>query len=146
MATEQLELMLKFENELNVIAKLTRCKEPLISKVELDASTDKINKYFDFDFDGTNKFYPFEFHQILKELDDFSILCIVGASGAGKSTFAKYYGQDERLEWDPNKCILSNIDMSTPASFYMGYLCLFCDLSSFLYPRFWLIQKQRGNF
>lgn len=107
---EQLELMLKYKNELTVVARLNRCKQPLISKVELDASTDKINKYFDFEFDGTNKFYPFEFHDFLKTLDDFNILCIVGASGAGKSTFAKYYGQDVKLEWNPNKCILSNID------------------------------------
>ena len=107
---EQLELMLKFKNELTVVARLNRCKEPLVSKVELDASTDKINKYFDFDFDGTNKFYPFEFHEFLKTLDDFQILCIVGASGAGKSTFAKYYGTDQKLTWDSNKCILSNID------------------------------------
>lgn len=107
---QQLELMLQFKDELTVIARLNRCKEPLISKVKLDAATDKINKYFDFDFDGTNKFYPFEFHDVLKEIKDFNIICIVGASGAGKSTFAKYYGNDTKLEWDLSKCILSNID------------------------------------
>ena len=107
---EQLELMLKFKDELTVIGRLNRSKQPLVSKVQLDTCTDKINKYFDFDFDGTNKFYPYEFHEALKEIDDFSILCIVGASGAGKSTFAKYYGVDEKAVWDNNKCILSNID------------------------------------
>ena len=107
---EQLELLLQFKDELNVVARLNRCKEPLISKVEIDAATNRINDSFDFEFDGTNKFYPFEFHNFLKELKDFNILCIVGASGAGKSTFAKYYGQDEKLIWDNNKCILSNID------------------------------------
>ena len=107
---EQLELLLEYKDQLSVIGRLNRCKEPLISKVQLDEATDKINLCFDFDFDGTNKFYPFEFSHVLEEIQDFNILCIVGASGAGKSTFAKYYGADEKLIWDNSKCILSNID------------------------------------
>lgn len=106
---EQMELMLQYDNQINVVARLRRCKEPLISRVQLDKATSRINDCFDFDFTGENKFYPFEFHEFLKDLD-FSILCIVGASGSGKSTFSKYYGQDKRLEWDNTKCILSQID------------------------------------
>lgn len=106
---EQMELMLKYDHQINVVANLKRCKEPLISRVELDAATNRINDCFDFDFTGENKFYPFEFHEFLKNLD-FQILCIVGASGSGKSTFSKYYGVDKKLEWNANKCILSQID------------------------------------
>ena len=60
---EQMELMLKYDHQINVVANLKRCKEPLISKVELDKATDRINECFDFDFTGENKFYPFEFHE-----------------------------------------------------------------------------------
>lgn len=103
------EFNLQFSDSITTIAKLEKCKEPLISNVKLDEATKKINECFDFDFDGTNKFYPYEFNEVLQNLD-FNILCIVGASGSGKSTFSKYYGIDKKLEWDNSKCILSNFD------------------------------------
>lgn len=106
MNNEQLELMLHFDNQINVIGKLKRKIEPIITKVKLDEFIKKASENFDYDFDGSNKFYPFEFNDILKELD-FNILVITGASGSGKSTFSKYFGKEEELQWDNTKSIMS---------------------------------------
>ena len=106
MNNEQLELMLHFDNQINVIGKLKRKIEPIITKVKLDEFIKKASENFDYDFDGSNKFYPFEFNDILKELD-FNILVITGASGSGKSTFSKYFGKEEELDWDNTKSIMS---------------------------------------
>ena len=106
---EQIKMILNYNDSITKICELRRCKEPIISKVQIDKFTDEANKNFDFDFDGTNKFYPFEFPDILNELD-FNILCIVGASGSGKSMFSKYFGNEEQIEWDNTKAIISNFD------------------------------------
>ena len=99
---EQQTLLLNFDDELTKIYELRRSKTPLISKVQLDKFTDEANKNFDFDFDGENKFYPFEFPDVLRDLD-FDILCIVGASGSGKSLFSRYFGEEETINWDNSK-------------------------------------------
>ena len=109
MEYEQQNLILNYNDRLTTICELKRCKEPLISKVKLDKFTDEANKNFDFDFDGENKFYPFAFPDILKDLD-FNILCIVGASGSGKSVFSKYFGEEETIIWDNSKAIISNFE------------------------------------
>lgn len=106
---EQDSLLLNFGDSITKICDLKRSNTPLISKVEIDEFTDEANKNFDFDFDGINKFYPFEVPSILKELD-FNILCIIGASGSGKSTFSKYFGEQKKINWDNNKAIISNFD------------------------------------
>ena len=103
------KLQLEFEDELIEIDKLKRSEKPLISKVNINEFTNKANENFDFDFDGYNKFYPFEFNDILKDLD-FNILCIVGASGSGKSTFSKYFGKEEQIVWDNNEAIISHFE------------------------------------
>lgn len=106
---EQQSLLLNYGDNIVKIYELKRKKEPIISKVSLDEFTDEANKNFDFDFDGVNRFYPFEFPSILNDLD-FNILCIVGASGSGKSIFSKYFGEEEEIEWDNSKAIISNFD------------------------------------
>lgn len=106
---EQLNLVLNYGDGITKICDLRRKKQPLISKVSLDKFTDEANRNFDFDFDGINKFYPFELPDIIKNLD-FNILCIVGASGSGKSVFSKYFGEEEKIEWDNSKAIISNFD------------------------------------
>lgn len=106
---EQQSLILQFDNQLTKVCDLKKSKIPLISKVKLDKFTKEANKNFDYDFDGINKFYPFELPSILKELD-FNILCIVGASGRGKSIFSRYFGKETKVEWNNQKAIISNFD------------------------------------
>ena len=108
---EQLTLNLYYENQINKICDLRRSDTPLISKVEIDDGTKKASENFDFDFDGENKFYPFEIPEILENLK-FQILVITGASGSGKSTFAKYFIRERErdLNWNNDKAIISNFD------------------------------------
>lgn len=94
---------------MKIICKLERKEIPLTSKVELDSYTNLAQKNFDYNFDGISKFFPFEVPSILKQLD-FNILAIVGASGSGKSTFSKHFGEEEKLEYDQNKAIISHFD------------------------------------
>lgn len=105
------QLAMSFENKdcLKKICDLSRSNTPIIAKVQVDEYTDKANENFDYDFDGINKFYPFEFPQELKDID-FNILCIVGASGSGKSIFSKHFGLPKEPTWDNTKSILSNFD------------------------------------
>ena len=107
MEEKQIKLDL-YDNSLK-ICDLKRKKEPLISQVKIDNFTMEASKNFDYDFNGKNYFYPFEFPNILKKLD-FNILCIVGASGSGKSTFSKYFGKEEQLYYDNTKSIMSHFD------------------------------------
>ena len=109
MKNEQTSLLLNYENEITKICELKRSDTPLISKVKIDKFTNEANKNFDYEFDGENKFYPFLFPQIIEELD-FNILCIVGASGSGKSVFSRYFGKEKIIEWDNTKAIISNFD------------------------------------
>lgn len=94
---EQLTLNLTYDNQINKICDLRRSESPLISKVDVDDGTKKASENFDFDFDGENKFYPFEIPEILEKLK-FQILVITGASGSGKSTFAKYFIRERERE------------------------------------------------
>ena len=97
------------EDEIDKICDLKTSNTPLISKVSVDEFTKEVEKNFDYDFIGENKFYPFELPKELEDLD-FNILCIVGASGSGKSTFSKYFGEEEKLEYDNSKSIISHFD------------------------------------
>ena len=104
---EQLNLILNENNGIVKICDLQKSKEPLTAKVAIDDFTNEANKNFDFNFNGESTFYPFEFPNVLKTLD-FNILCIVGASGSGKSTFSKYFGEEEHLEYDNSKSVMSH--------------------------------------
>lgn len=123
---EQLTLLeLLGDKNIKVISHLKRSNTPLISKVELDDFTDIAQKNFDYKFDGITKFYPFEMDEKLKKLD-FQILVIVGASGSGKSTFSKNYGESKKIVWDNNKAIISHFSTPTEASEKL----IACGLSS----------------
>lgn len=98
-----------WKNQIIKIDDLVRESIPLISKVDVDEGTMRANNYFDFDFDGENKFYPFKISKLIENLD-FQILVITGASGSGKSTFSKYFGEEKQLEWNNNKAIISNFN------------------------------------
>lgn len=109
MENEQMTLI-EDDCPMKIICKLHRAKEPLISRVEIDDKVKQVSKNFDYDFIGENKFYPFLFPKELENID-FNILCIVGASGSGKSTFSKYFLQSKKeIKWDNSKSIVSNFD------------------------------------
>lgn len=110
----QLTLQFDFKNNIDKICDLKRSNIPLVSKVKIDEFTNEANKNFDFEFKGENKFYPFEIPKELQNLD-FNILCIVGASGSGKSTFSKYFGEEENIEYDNEKSIMSNFNTPNEA-------------------------------
>lgn len=114
---KQLSMYDIYDNEHEYIRKicdLEKSSVPLTTKVEIDEYTDIAQANFDYQFDGVSKFYPFLMNEDIAELD-FNILAIVGASGSGKSTFSKYYGEDEQLEWDNNKAIISHFDSPSEA-------------------------------
>lgn len=106
---EQTQLYFTYEDKINNVCNLKRSKTPLTAKIELDNFTNKAQENFDYDFDGTNKFYPFELPEFLKQLD-FNILAIVGASGSGKSTFSKYFGKEKELIYNNDKAIISHFE------------------------------------
>lgn len=106
---EQTILHLEIEKGVTKICDLKRSDTPIISLVAIDEYTNEASKNFDYSFDGKNRFYPVEFPQELKNLD-FNILCIVGASGSGKSVFSHYFGEEKKIEWDNTKSIMSNFE------------------------------------
>lgn len=79
----------------------------LTTNIQVDDFTNSLKDYFDFDFNGVSKFQQFETNDIIKNLD-FEILCIVGASGSGKTTFAKNFGEMQQITWDNTKAIISH--------------------------------------
>lgn len=110
---------------INKICNLKKSKSPLESKVELDEFTQMAQENFDYKFDGISKFYPFEMNDTIKNLD-FQILAIVGASGSGKSTFSKFFGDSKQLNWDNNKAIISHFKTPQEATEKL----IACGLSS----------------
>lgn len=100
--------------ECKVLFNLKKKDTPLISKVEIDEFTEMVNKCFDYDFNGESKFYPYELPQQILDMD-FDILCIVGASGKGKSTLCKEFLNNNLYhyaskQFDNNKAIVSNFN------------------------------------
>lgn len=95
------------EGYVKKICDLNRSKTPLETKVEIDEFTKMAQDNFDYNFDGVSKFYPFEMNETIKKLD-FQILAIVGASGSGKSTFSKCFGEEKKIDWNNKKAIISH--------------------------------------
>jgi ABC-type ATPase involved in cell division len=78
----------------------------LKSKVEMDKALKFITDKFDLDTDGTSSFEVPK----LEAPSNFSLGLIVGASGTGKSSLLRQFGQEEVLEWTPNKAIISHFE------------------------------------
>jgi len=108
-----------YKKDIIKICDLHRETTPLVSKVQLDEATLKTNNFFDYDFTGEIKFYPFKLNEIIKNLD-FKVLVITGASGSGKSTFSKFFGEEEKIEWNNSKAIISNFSSSDEAVEKLG--------------------------
>jgi ABC-type lipoprotein export system ATPase subunit len=84
---------------------LERSSTPLVSSVVLDEITQELIKPFDYESDGTEKFYPYLLPADLPK--DFGIGVIVGASGTGKSTLLKSFGNPVSPVWNDGS-IVSN--------------------------------------
>lgn len=108
-----------YKKEIVKVCDLYRDTSPLISRVEIDDATLKTNNFFDYDFTGEIKFFPFKLTETIKKLD-FQILVITGASGSGKSTFSKFFGKEETIEWNNNKSIISNFSNTDDAVEKLG--------------------------
>ena len=93
---------------------LYRKSEPKQSSVIMDDITINLIRPFDYDSDGTEKFYPYEIPRDLPT--DFGIGVIVGASGTGKSTLLQEFGTPQKPVWDNNKSIASHFASAEEAS------------------------------
>lgn len=91
-----------------ILCNLTRSNNPLVSEVTLDEATSMVDKYFDYDFTGVSKFYPFEIPDEIYNIE-FKTLAIVGASGSGKSSMLKRLTgyKIENILFDNTKAIVS---------------------------------------
>lgn len=108
-----------YKKEIIKVCDLYREETPLVSRVDIDEATMQTNNFFDYDFTGEVKFYPFKLNETIKKLD-FQILVIVGASGSGKSTFSRHFGQEENITWNNSKAIISNFSSSDEATEKLG--------------------------
>lgn len=101
-------------NECKVIANIKRGDKPLVSKVPIDDFTNAIQNNFDYDFDGTSKFYPYELpKELIDEINksnDIQSIVICGASGSGKSTLAQTltFAKFTNKQYDNTKALISN--------------------------------------
>jgi len=93
--------MIKYES-------LIRSSEALESVVQVDDLLLEVVRPFDYKTEGIEKFYPYEVPKDLPK--DYSIGVIVGASGTGKSTLLKEFGEAKSLIWDSKKAIASHFD------------------------------------
>lgn len=95
---------------MQVLEELTRKKEPLVSRVSLDEHTKIAQNCFDYEFTGVNEFYPYEKPKNIPL--EFNIGLIVGGSGSGsgKSTLLKEFGEEEVMNWDSTKGIISHFE------------------------------------
>lgn len=108
-------------NECPTLMTLKKSKTPLTSLVPIDEFTKIVESNFDYKFTGESEFYPYEFPQEILNMD-FNILCIVGASGSGKSTMLKGlndYNYNNR-KYDSSKAIVSNFSTPDEATFKLS--------------------------
>jgi GNAT superfamily N-acetyltransferase len=79
----------------------------LTSKVSMSEIDEEIFKTFDYDFKGETSFTVPELPPLP---DEFNIGVICGASGSGKSSILKQFGEEEVLVWDNDKTVASHFD------------------------------------
>lgn len=86
--------------------RLERSSTPMTSSVTLDDLTQSLIQPFDYKSDGVEAFYPYLLPADLPK--DFGIGVIVGASGTGKSTLLKSFGEPEEHVWSYDRSIASH--------------------------------------
>lgn len=77
------------------------------SVVNVDSKIKHISTIFDYNFDGVSKF---KCHDKPIITHDYNIGLIVGSSGSGKSILLKEFGEEESIEWDLSKGIISHFE------------------------------------
>lgn len=92
------------------LEKSTNC---LRTKVVLDDLTKQLVEPFDYQTDGNSLFVPFAAPVMSKQ---FAIGVIVGASGTGKSTLLKTFGDPVNIQWDNDRSIASHFKSPSDAS------------------------------
>jgi ABC-type lipoprotein export system ATPase subunit/GNAT superfamily N-acetyltransferase len=94
--------------------KLEKSKVPLESIIEMDEITSNLISPFDYKSEGTEQFFPYLMPKDLPK--SFGIGVIVGASGTGKSTLLKTFGEPEKFIWEKNKSIASHFETPQKAN------------------------------
>ena len=100
-------------SDCKVLSVLQHKEEPLISKIPCDEYTQLAQSYFDYEFLGESKFYPYKLPKVLNEID-YKICVITGSSGKGKSQLLKEFPfyQKELRKFDNSKSVISNFDFT----------------------------------
>jgi ABC-type lipoprotein export system ATPase subunit/GNAT superfamily N-acetyltransferase len=98
---------------MNDWAPLKRQEVPLVSTVVMDELTAELIRPFDYESDGTEKFYPYNLPEELTT--DFGIGVIVGASGTGKSTLLQSFGVPTAPQWGVGS-VASHFDSALDAN------------------------------
>lgn len=93
---------------------LKRKGTPNQSTVIMDDITSNLIRPFDYESDGTERFYPYEIPADLPL--HWGIGVIVGASGTGKSTLLRDFGQPYQPRWERNRSIASHFPDAETAS------------------------------
>jgi ABC-type ATPase with predicted acetyltransferase domain len=94
--------------------KLEKSKTPLESIIEMDELTSSLISPFDYKSEGTEQFFPYLIPDDLPKV--FGVGVIVGASGTGKSTLLKTFGEPEKFIWEKNKSIASHFETPQEAN------------------------------
>jgi GNAT superfamily N-acetyltransferase len=94
--------------------KLKRADTPLTSSVVMDELTQALIQPFDYTSEGSEKFFPYLVPEDLPK--DFSLGVIVGASGTGKSTLLKEFGEPIHPQWESGKSIASHFESPLDAN------------------------------
>lgn len=79
--------------------------------VKTDSITADISKMFDYEFGGETEFNPPE----IEVPEEYCIGLIVGPSGSGKSTILKSIGEEEKIDWEKDRCVASCFKSSDEA-------------------------------
>ena len=93
---------------------LRRSSTPKVSHVQMDKITENLIRPFDYESDGTERFYPYEIPIDLPS--NFGLGVIVGASGTGKSTLLKEFGSPEQPVWNVFSSVASHFNSAEEAS------------------------------
>lgn len=99
-------------SDCKVLCSLIHKDEPLVSKIPCDEYTQLAQSYFDYEFVGESKFYPYKLPNV--DNIDYQICVITGASGKGKSQLLKefpFYSKEPR-KFDNLKSVISNFDFT----------------------------------